>query len=81
MVVDDILAMGDMMRACFVFKRFIDDSVTAAQSHSPLVLSRQQAQEIQAAANLLRQALSVLEPKIQAVLERSGQAEASVSRS
>lgn len=81
MVVDDNLAMGDMMRACFVFKRFIDDSVTAAQSYSPLLISRQRAQEIQAAAELLRQALGVLEPKIQALLERAQQAEAAQSRS
>ncbi|VVO17492.1 hypothetical protein [Pseudomonas fluorescens] len=81
MVVDDILAMGDMMRACFVFQQFMDDSVTAAQSHRPLVISQQRAQEIQAATDLLRQALGVLEPKIQAVLERARQAEALVSRS
>lgn len=81
MIVDDILAMGDMMRACFAFKRFIDDSVTAAQSYRPMVISKQRAQEIQAAADLLRQALGVLEPKIQTLLERAQQAEAPQSRS
>lgn len=81
MVVDDILLMGDMMRACVVFKRFIDDSVTAAQSYRPLLISKQRAQEIQAAAELLRQALGVLEPKIQTLLERAQQAEAPVNRS
>jgi hypothetical protein len=74
MAVDDILAMGDMMRACFVFKRFIEDSVTAGQSHRALVINAHRAQEIQAAVNILYQALGVLEPKIQAVLERARQA-------
>lgn len=81
MVVDDILAMGDMMRACFVFKRFIEDSVTASRSYRPLVISTQRAQEMQAATDLLRQALSVLEPKIQVILARAQQAEAPGSSS
>ncbi|VVO24540.1 hypothetical protein [Pseudomonas fluorescens] len=81
MVVDDILAMGDMMRACFVFKRFIEDSVTASRSYRPLVISTQRAQEMQAATDLLRQALSVLEPKIQVILVRAQQAEAPGSSS
>lgn len=81
MVVDDILAMGDMMRACFVFKRFIEDSVTASRSYRPLVISTQRAQEMQAATDLLRQALGVLEPKIQVILARAQQAEAPGSSS
>jgi hypothetical protein len=64
MIVDEMLAMGDMMRACFTYKRYMDDVVSARQSHRPFTVSALRAQELLEAADLLRQALGVLEPTV-----------------
>lgn len=68
MDIAELIAMGDMMRACFAFKRYMDDAVVKSYSHDIRPISALRAQELQNAADMLRQALSVLEPNIQALL-------------
>ena len=79
MKIDELIAMGDMMRACLTFKRYVDDAIAISCSHDVMLISTLRAQELQNAADMLRQALSVLEPNIQVLLLQAQSIEASSS--
>lgn len=71
MGVNELIAMNDMMHACFTYKRYVDHAVFASCSCQALTVSVLQSQELQRASDLLHQALNVLEPRIQELLARS----------
>lgn len=71
--------MGDMMRACLAFKHYLDDAIAISCSHDIMSISALRAQELQNAADMLRQALNVLEPNIQALLLQTQSIETSSS--
>lgn len=62
MVIEKMLAMGDLMRACFIYKRYMDSVVASAQKCHDLTISPRRAQELKDAAEMMRRALAALEP-------------------
>ncbi|MCJ7957847.1 MAG: hypothetical protein MUW57_15195 [Pseudomonas sp.] len=78
--VDELLAVGDMMRACFTYKRYMDDVISTDPSHPPVTISAQRARELLEAADVLRKALALLEPSVQARLEHAQQAKTPIGQ-
>lgn len=78
--VDEMLAVGDMMRACFTYKRYMDDVISTDPSHPPIAISAQRAQELLEAAEVLRKALALLEPSVRARLAHAQQAKMPISQ-
>ncbi|VVN09271.1 hypothetical protein PS663_03745 [Pseudomonas fluorescens] len=79
-IVDEMLAVGDMMRACITYKRYMDDVIRTDPLRPPFTISAQRAQELLEAADLLRQALALLEPAVQARLAHALQTKTPISQ-